>query len=155
MTGGFGDLSLLRRLVGGNVYSRPSRIPRDPEKQAAWLRGLHLFLANEGLEQTLTLDAATRPVCVISSSRSLLLSRHSKNVVDDHARAWNFIYTSVAGSMLQERLVACSTVAEAWSAIRTWVLPTTFAEQSLLEAELANVQYPPGGHPKKMFSRGG
>ena len=34
-----------------------------------------------------------------------MLSRHSENVVDDHARAaWNFIYTSpVAGSMLQER----------------------------------------------------
>ena len=36
MIGGFGDLTLLRRHVSGNVYSRPSRIPRDPEKQAAW-----------------------------------------------------------------------------------------------------------------------
>ena len=74
MTGGFGDLSLLRRLVGGNVYSRPPRIPRDPKKQVAWLRQLRLFLVNEDLEYTLTVDATTGPVCVIGTSRPLVMS---------------------------------------------------------------------------------
>ena len=54
---------------------------------------------------------------------------------------------------MQERLVSCTTVAEAWDALQSWVLPITSAEKSLLEAKLANVQYPPGGHPKMFFAR--
>ena len=33
------------------------------------------------------------------------------------------------------------------------VLPTTSAGKSLLEAELANVQYPTGEHPNMFFAR--
>ena len=80
---GFCDLSLLRRL-GGNVYSRPPNIPRDPEKQVAWLRQVRLFLINEDLEYTLTVDATTGPVCVIGTSRCVLLQKYSLNIIEDH-----------------------------------------------------------------------
>ena len=76
------------------------------------------WLTNEGLEDTLTMDAVTRPACVISSSRAALLSQHPENVVDDHFRAWGFIFSSVDGS-LQERLVSCTTVAEARAALQS------------------------------------
>ena len=149
-----GDLSLLRRLLGGNSYSRPPHIPRDPEKQVAWYRQMLHWLTNEGLEDTLTVDAVTGPVCVISSSRAVLLSQHPEKVVDDHFRSWDFIFSSVTGSLLQERLVSCTTVAEAWDALQSWVLPITSAEKSLLEAELANVQYPPRRTPRAVFREG-
>ncbi|CAM9269824.1 unnamed protein product, partial [Hapterophycus canaliculatus] len=51
------------------------------------------------------------------------------------------------------RLASCATVAEAWSALKSWVLPTTRAEKRLLEMELNNVQYDQGEPPKMFFAR--
>ena len=36
--------------------------------------------------------------------------------------------------------------------MKNWVLPTTDAEQRLLEAQRANVQYQEGQSPKRFFS---
>ncbi|CAM9120892.1 unnamed protein product, partial [Hapterophycus canaliculatus] len=76
-----------------------------------------------------------------------------EGIVNDHARAWEIIRISVAGTDLQERLVSCETVAEAWEVLQSWVLPASSAEKALLEAELANVEYPTGAHPKLFFAK--
>ena len=100
-------------------------------------------LANEDLEHTLVADEGHEPVRVITSMHVELLSAHPEYVID----------TAVSGTQLQERLVSCSTVAEAWAKVQSWVLPTSDTEISLLETELANVQYPVGAHPKRFFAR--
>jgi len=150
--GGFDELSLLRRLVAGTSYSRPPRLPRDPKKQFAWLRHLRLFLANVGLEDTLTLSAVTGPVCVISSSRSVLLSQHPESVVAEHVQAWSFISTSVAGSILDEKLQCCESVAEAWSMLEKWVLPLSRGEKYILEQQFHHIPHVPGADPKIYFA---
>lgn len=110
-------------------------------------------MANEGCEYTLTEDDVTGPVCVISS-RATLLSQHPMNLVEDHIRAWSFISSSVAGSDVQERLMSCdTTVAEAWTTLKAWVLPSTRAELSLLEADLHNVECNQTEPPKKIFAK--
>ena len=111
------------------------------------------YLANEDLEHTLVADEGHEPVRVITSTHVELLSAHPEYVIDEHRRAWSIIDTAVSGTELQERLVSCSTVAEAWAKVQSWVLPTSDTEISLLEAELANVQYPVGAHPKRFFAR--
>ncbi|CAN0383161.1 unnamed protein product, partial [Hapterophycus canaliculatus] len=50
-------------------------------------------------------------------------------------------------------LVSCATVAEAWSAMKSWVLATIRAEKRLFEMELNNVQYDQGEPPKMFFAR--
>ncbi|CAM9958011.1 unnamed protein product, partial [Hapterophycus canaliculatus] len=68
-------------------------------------------------------------------------------------RAWSFIFASVARSDLEERLVSNATMTEAWSALKSRVLPTIRAEKCLLEVELDNVQYDRGEPPKMFFAR--
>ena len=72
-------------LFGGNSYSRPPpHFSRKPEKKVAWYREMLQCLTYEGFEDTLTVDAVNGPVCVISSSRAVVLSQFPENVVDDH-----------------------------------------------------------------------
>lgn len=128
-------------------------IPREQGRLISWYRDLGFHVTGEGLEHTLDEDERRGPVRVISSTHNELFFEHPERVIDDHTRAWNIIRVAVAGTELQERLVSCSTVAEAWTAVQSWVLPTTSAETRLLEAELANAEYPSGGPPKLFFAR--
>ncbi|CAM9192608.1 unnamed protein product, partial [Hapterophycus canaliculatus] len=127
--------------------NRPPPYPRDENKRVGWLRLMDLFLNNEELGHTLTEDARIGPVRVISSSRDTLLHEHPGRIVQDHARAYSLISSSVAGTDLDERLQSCSTVAEAWRVLHEWVLPSTLAQKRLLKEQFNNVPFPVGGHP--------
>ncbi|CAN0359394.1 unnamed protein product, partial [Hapterophycus canaliculatus] len=50
-------------------------------------------------------------------------------------------------------LVSCATAVEAWSALKSWVLPTTRAEKRLLEMELDNVRCDQVEPPNIFFAR--
>ena len=65
----------------------------------------------------------------------------------------SLISAAVSGTDLDERLQSCSTVAEAWSVLRDWVLPCTLAQKRLLKEEFNKVSFPPATHPTVFFSR--
>ena len=89
------------------------------------------------------------PVRVISCTRNELFLQHSEIILDDHMRAWDIIREAVTGEEhLLETLESYTTVAEAWTELRDWVLPTTTAHKRLLEAQLINLEYPRGESPK-------
>ena len=138
--------------VGGNFQNKPPSVPREPSKQHAWLRQLRLYLANEALEYTLSVDPTVGPVRVIGTPRSELLQTHSLNIIEDHTRAYSLISGSVANSVLDEKLQSCYTVADAWSTLETWVLPVTPAQQHLLEKQFNNVRFVPGADPRMYFA---
>ena len=69
---------------GGNFQNKPPSVPREPAKQHAWLRHPRLYLVNEGLEYTLSVDPAVGPVCVVGTPRSELLHTLPLNIIEDH-----------------------------------------------------------------------
>ena len=149
------DSSVVRQLGGLLKGDKVPMYPQDQSSQISWYYDLHTYMTEARLAHTLEVDSRTGPVDVISSNPEDLFFQHPENVIEDHTRAWSIIRVSVsglAGSDLRENLRACANVPDAWSALKDWVLPTTDAEQSLLEAELANVQYQGNQSPKRFFS---
>lgn len=149
--GGFArDSTFLRRVMGSD--KSPPKFP-PPAGQLAWLRAMRDAFVLAGLDHTLTEDPTVGPVCVINClDRSTLLARHTVNIVDDHTRAYALLSEAVAGSDVAERLMSCATVAEAWEALQSWVLPTTEAQKLLLEAELNNISLRDDSDPKYFFA---
>lgn len=147
----FGD-SAFRRFAASLRGNKVPHVPREHEKQPAWLRQLRLFLINESLEYTLSVDAAVGPVCVIGTPRSVLLQKHSMDIIEDHTRAYSFISGSVSGSVLDEKLQSCQSVADAWGMLETWVLPVAPAQKHLLEQQFNNILHVPGADPKMYFA---
>ena len=141
--------------LSGYSSSRiPPKIPKDSAKAVNWLRRLRIFLASEGLEQTLEDTYPTGYVPVISCLDCIYLNRvHGAALVTAHKRAWGYLLEATCGTDIEERLAACDCVPEAWRVIREWVLPTFDAEKTLLVRRLEAVEMSPGENPKLFFAR--
>ena len=113
---------------GGNLYFNSDRfgysnrtspkIPDDPGKSISWLRRMQLFLGSYGLEHTITSNP-TGPVYVVScKDRDVLVWTHGEKLVADHQKAWGYLLEATCNREIEEKLVACSCVPEAWEVIR-------------------------------------
>ena len=56
-------------------------------------------------------------------------------------------------NILQKFRTNPKTVAGSWRELEKWVLPSSDAEKRVLEAELDNIKYESGKHPKIFFAK--
>ena len=114
---------------------------------------MQLFLDSDGLEHTITPNP-TGPVYVIScKDRDFLVWVQGEKLVADHQKAWGYLLGTTCDREIEEKLVACSCVPEAWELIRGWYLPTSDAEKTLPVEHLETVQMFPGEDPTLFLTR--
>ena len=118
----------------------------------AWERRFEGFLANQGLQHTISPDAPE--IAVISCMNDAYLFGHfGEALVTDHRQAWGYISEATAGAPFENRLYECHTVSDTMRTMREWSLPLHPAERHLLVAELERVQFMRDEYPKFFFAR--
>ena len=136
-------------------------VPRDivpklpvecpPYVYIAWERRLKVFIANQGLRHTISLDAPE--IAVISCINNVYLFGHfGEALVTDHRRIWGYISEATAGAPFEDRLYECHSVSDALRTMREWALPLYPAERHLLVAKLEGVQFMGDEGPKFFFA---
>ena len=85
--------------------------------------------------------------------RADLVYRHGEQSVSDYEKAWSFLLDATADAPFEARLLAATTLEEAWHIIAGWYLPTTNSEKELLLHQLENVEMAKDEDPKLFFAR--
>ena len=135
-----------------NITSRPPKFPSSATKASSWVKRMSLFLQAQGLGYTIQHNP--NPVPVISDTdRARLVLRHGEQTVRDHERAWCFLLEATADAPFEDRLLACTTLEEAWWIVAQWHMPATDSEKELLTDQLDNARMGTDEDPKLFFAR--
>ena len=137
---------------GPTYYSKPPKFPTSPAKVANWEQRMTLFLESQGLGYTIRHSITPVPIinCI---DRAHLVHRFGEQTVVDHEKAWAFLLDATTDAPFEQRLLAATTLEEAWHTITGWHLPTTDCDNELLLHQLENVEMAKDEDPKLFFAR--
>ena len=71
----------------------------------------------------------------------------------DNWKVWQYLLEATCNTDIEEKLVACNSVLEAWGVVTEWTLPVSEAEKTLLIQQLENVTMYPDEDLKTFFTR--
>ena len=153
--GGQGVSSVNDSLMRLHYSTRsPPKMPNDPAKTLSWIRRFEMFLVSENLKHILTTIPSTGPVDVISCNDHFFLEMiHGVQTVGDNWKVWQHLLEATCNTDIEEKLVACNSVYEAWGVVTEWTLPASEAEKALLSQQLENVKMYSDEDPKTFFIR--
>ena len=112
----------------------------SPSEYIAWEQRFELFIADQGLRHTISLDAPD--IAVIScTNNAYLFGQFGEDLVLEHRQVWGYISEATADAPFDNRLNKCHSISDALRIMREWSLPLYPAERHLLVAELERVQF--------------
>ena len=112
----------------------------SPSKYIAWEQCFEVFIANQGLRHTISLDAPE--IAVISSTNNAyLFDQFGEELVLQHRQVWGYISDATVYAPFESSLYKCSSISDALRMMRKWHLLLYPAERHLLVAELERVQF--------------
>ena len=112
----------------------------SPSKYIAWEQRFEVFIANQGLRHTISLDAPE--IAVISSTNNAyLFGQFGEELVLEHRQVWGYISDAAVYAPFESSLHNCHSISDALRMMRKWHLPLYPAERHLLVAELERVQF--------------
>ena len=99
----------------GTVPKFPMECP--PYVYIAWERRFELFIANQGLNHTISPDAPR--IAVISCPDDAYLFEHfGEALVVEHRRTWAYICEATTGAPFENRIFECNSVADTLRTMR-------------------------------------
>ena len=112
----------------------------SPSEYIALEQRFEVFIADQGLRHTISLDA---PEIAVTSctNNAYLFGQFGVDLVTDHRQVWWYISEATADAAFEDRLYECHSISDALRIMREWLLPLYPAERHLLVAELERVQF--------------
>ena len=112
----------------------------SPSEYIAWEQRFEVFIADQGLRHTISLDAPE--IAVIScTNNAYLFGQFGEELVLEHRQVWGYISEAAADAPFEISLYKCHSISDALSMMREWSLPLYPVERHLLVAELERVQF--------------
>ena len=103
----------------------------SPYEYIARERRFEVFIADQGLRHTISLDAPE--IAVIScTNNAYLFDQFGEDLVTNYRRVWGYISEATAGATFEDRLYKCHSILDALRIMMEWSLPLHPAERHCL-----------------------
>ena len=146
----------LKAVRGWN--DRAESVPKIPKSGGAagtanFCSSMQRHIAGAGLGGCLTQRFESSPDVIRVVDHEQLYPRCTKAIVDNHAWVFKVMCNAVADSALQDEILTCHSVPEAWEVIQRWCLPLQDGDKDWGVAQFENVSIKGDEDPREYFAR--